>query len=88
MKLLLKKKKNGRETGDCEGQDGTQNSSADEIFDTEVEDGMSTSTSSDRIRFCCDISRTHHRKLKVYAAQQCMNLNDAVEELADRHCTA
>lgn len=41
---------------------------------------------TDRMRVSCDISRAHHRKLKVYAAQRGITLNAAIEELADYHC--
>ena len=41
---------------------------------------------TDRVRVSYDISRAHHRKLKVYAAQHGITLNAAIEELADCHC--
>lgn len=39
-----------------------------------------------RIRLCVDILIPQHRKLKVYAAQQGITLNELVERLADRLC--
>lgn len=40
----------------------------------------------DRVRLCVDILGQQHRKLKVYAAQQGITLNELVERLADRLC--
>lgn len=36
------------------------------------------------VRLCVDILIPQHRKLKVYAAQQGITLNELVERLADR----
>lgn len=38
----------------------------------------------DRVRLCVDIISQQHRKLKVYAAQHGITLNELVERLADR----
>ena len=40
----------------------------------------------DRIRLSCDITRGHHRKLKVYAAESCKTIVDVVESFIDQHC--
>jgi hypothetical protein len=85
MPLFLKRRKD-REN--LEESDEAQDHTGERAADTAMEDNTATSAISERIRFCCDISRTHHRKIKVYAAQQGMTINHALEVLIECHCNS
>ena len=81
MKILSKKKRNEKNQVGDEGQVEMQDN-----VETQIEDETSTSENSERIRFCSDISKYYHRKLKMYAVQNDMPLNDALEKLIECHC--
>jgi len=84
MKFLSKRRKDQIQEGDSQGQVEAQEETGC-VSDCEGKDSPHIAL-TERVRVSCDISRAHHRKLKVYAAQKGITLNAAVEELADCHC--
>lgn len=84
MMHLSKKRKDQMQRMDREGQIEAQGEAG---CNPECEENESPQAAlTDRVRVSYDISRAHHRKLKVYAAQHGITLNAAIEELADCHC--
>jgi hypothetical protein len=88
MPLFLKKRKDRENLKDSAGSEEAQDRTGERAADTAMEDNTATSAISERVRFCCDISRAHRRMLKVYAAQQGMALNHALEGLIECHCNS
>lgn len=39
-----------------------------------------------RVRLCCDISRGHHRRLRMTAVLSDRTILEVVEEMIDRYC--
>ena len=85
---LLKKKRDRQDQEGGEGQDELHDNFGDDEFDTMTDDSeaISTSANPDRIRFCSDIHRLSHRKLKIFAATSGITLNYALEKIIECQC--
>lgn len=85
MGFMMKKserKKAQAGTGKLQGGECPDSTSKDAVVDKAEGEGMQLI----RIRLCVDINGQQHRKLKVYAAQQGITLNELIERLADSVC--